>query len=105
MLLYSFCAFFCVRNSTWETFSEPVPASVRPFRQKRQGWGTGALQHTPTLGLSISAWLEQGDTSQLLQSLPLPVESTLGNEVGEAAGGHLVAVPGLAACRGGQIRA
>lgn len=48
--------------------------------------------------------MEQGDTSQILQSLPFPVKTELRNEVGEADGGHLGAASGLAVCRGGQNR-
>lgn len=80
-----------------ETPSEPVPASVPPFSQQRQDQGTRALQHTPSSGPAHARQDEQGETSRLLQSLPLPVKSVIGNEVGQAAGGHFRAAPSLAA--------
>lgn len=60
MLLYSPCAFSCMRSGMQETPSEPVPASAPPFSQQRQDQGTRALQHTPTLGpvISQTGWAE-----------------------------------------------
>lgn len=80
-----------------DTPSEPVPASVPPFRQQRQDHGTRALRHTPSSGPAHARQDEQGETSQLLQSLSLPLKSVIGNDVGREAGGHFRAARSLAA--------